>query len=291
TAVREKLSESQTFLDSRLTGTLATVNSATIIIREGLEAVLIIGAIIGYMLATGVKRSYIGWVVTGIVAAIGLSIATWFAAETVITITPLQRELIEGLASLLAVAVLFYVTNWLFHKVYVIDWMRFVKEQASNAINQGRALGLALLGFTVVYREGLETVLFYQALLFDTEPAPVITGFLIGAVIILLIAYAILKLSVRLPLKPLFTITTVVLLVMAFSFTGAGVRELQEAGVISTTLLPWFPENLLLMEIFGLFPTLETLVSQIIFVVAIAATFTLSRWRGRREAKPAVTNA
>ncbi|QPC84470.1 FTR1 family iron permease [Phototrophicus methaneseepsis] len=280
--VRQKLNEAESFLGGGLSSSLAAINSATIIIREGLEAVLIIGAILGYMFKMDAERRYIMQVLIGVLAAVALSVATWFAAETFLTITPVQRELIEGVTSLLAVAVLFYVTNWLFHKAYVVDWMTFVREQADKALSNGGAFGLAALGFTVVYREGLETVLFYQALMFDAEPLPVVAGFIVGLGLILAIAYAILRLSKRLPLKPLFTITTIVLLVLAFSFTGAGVRELQEASVISATLLPWFPENLLLMELFGLFPTLETLVAQVIFTVLIALTFTYSRWQGSR---------
>ena len=285
--VRAKLNEAETFLGESLTGPIAALNSAIIIIREGLEAVLIIGAILAYMYKTETQRKFILWVYLGVAGAILLSIGTWFAAETFLTITPIQRELIEGVTSLIAVAVLFYVTNWLFHKTYVVDWMAYVREQASKALNNGRALGLAGLGFTVVYREGLETVLFYQALLFDADPPSVLIGFIAGLAIILVIAFAILRLSKRLPLKPLFTATTILLLIMAFSFTGSGVRELQEAGVVSTTLLAWFPENLILMELFGLFPTLETVLSQVIFTALIALTFTYSRWQGRREATPA----
>jgi high-affinity iron transporter len=281
--VRVKLTEAETFLSGALTTPLAAVNSAIIIIREGLEAVLIIGAILAYMFKTGAPRRFIAWVFAGVAGAIALSIATWFAAETILTITPVQRELIEGITSLIAVVVLFYVTNWLFHKVYVVDWMQFVRDQTDKALNNGQAIGLAALGFTVVYREGLETVLFYQALLFDAEPPPVLLGFAVGLVFILIVAYAILYLSKRLPLKPLFTVTTLLLLVLAFSFTGSGVRELQEAGVVSTTLLPWFPENLLLMELFGLFPTLETVMAQVIFAALIVVTFSFSRWQSRRE--------
>jgi high-affinity iron transporter len=159
--------------------------------------------------------------------------------------------------------------------------MQYVREQADKALNNGHAFGLAMLGFMVVYREGLETVLFYQALLFDAEATPVLFGFIVGLCLILAIAYLILRLSKRIPLKPLFTATTILLLVLAFSFTGSGIRELQEAGAVSVTLLPWFPENLLLMELFGLFPTLETILAQVIFTVLIALTFMMSRWQSQ----------
>jgi high-affinity iron transporter len=144
-------------------------------------------------------------------------------------------------------------------------------------------LALAGLGFTVVYREGFETVLFYQALLFDADRTAVFIGFAIGLAIILTIAYAILRLSKWLPLKPFFTVTGVLLLLMAFNFTGAGVRELQEAGAVTATLLSWAPENLILMTTLGIFPTVETSLAQLLFLTALIVTFTLSRWQGRKK--------
>ncbi|MCB0197183.1 MAG: FTR1 family iron permease [Anaerolineae bacterium] len=281
--LKQKLDEAQTFLSAGLTGFFAFLNSLAIIIREGLEAVLIIGAILGYMRATKAPRKYSLWTYVGVVAAIALSLFTWWAAANIITITVANRELIEGVTSLIAAAVLFYVTNWLFHKVYVVDWMTFVKEQVSKAVSTGSALGLAALGFTVVYREGFETVLFYQALLFDAETAPVLAGFVVGLIIIVIVAYAILSMSKRLPLKPFFTITGALLLFLAFNFIGAGIRELQEAGQVSATLLPWMPENLFLMEIFGIFPTVETTVAQALFLALVVATFVYSKWQGQRN--------
>ncbi|NKQ35199.1 MAG: FTR1 family iron permease [Chloroflexi bacterium] len=286
TALRATFIEAETFLSAGLTGTLAAVSSATIIIREGLEAVLIIGAILGYLAATAETnetKRYTQWVYAGIFAAVLLSVLTWWASLSLINISVANRELFEGVTSLVAVVVLFYVTNWLFHKVYVVDWAVYVKEKVGHALTTGSALALAGLGFTVVYREGLETVLFYQALLFDADASAVFIGFAIGLAIILAVAYAILRLSKRIPLKPFFTVTGVLLLLMAFNFTGAGVRELQEAGVVPATLLNWMPENLILMETLGIFPTVETSLAQLFFLTALIVTFTLSRWQGRRK--------
>lgn len=276
--LRSKLDEGQNLLAAGLTGLLAAANSLAIIIREGLEAVLIIGAVLGYLRATNAPAKYSAWVYLGVAGAILLSLLTWLAARSMITISVTSRELLEGITSLIAVAVLFYVTNWLFHKVYVVDWLLFVKEQVSKAIGHGSALALAGLSFTVVYREGFETVLFYQALLFDAEASWVLVGFGVGLVIILAVSYAILRLSKRFPLKPFFTITGILLLLLAFSLTGKGARELQEAGVIGATLLQWMPEKLLLMELFGLFPTVETTIAQAVLILAIIATFAISYW-------------
>lgn len=279
--LKSSFTEAESLLAAGLTGTLAAINSAAIIIREGLEAVLIVGAILGYMAASAASRRYIKWVYLGVLAAVALSLLTWWASLHLITISVANRELIEGVTSLIAVAVLFYVTNWLFHKVYVVDWLQYVKEQVGSALSGGSAWLLVGLGFTVVYREGFETVLFYQALLFDADGTAVLTGFLVGAAIILAVAFAILRLSKRLPLKPFFTVTGLLLMVLAFNFTGSGIRELQEAGVVSATWLAWMPENLLLMELLGIFPTLETSLAQIFFAAALIITFGYSRWRGR----------
>lgn len=278
-----KLNEAEDFLSVGMSGFLAVINSMVIILREGLEAVLILGAILGYLRATDSPKKFSAWVYAGTAAAILLSLATWWAAETFITITVAGREIIEGVASLVAVAVLFYVTNWLFEKVYVTDWIAFVKEQVGKALSNGSALALAGLGFTVVYREGFETVLFYQALAFDAQASSIWLGFIIGLVIIFAVAYAILKMSKRLPLKPFFTVTGLLLMLLAFNFMGAGIRELQEAGIISAHLLTWIPENLILMELFGIFPTLETTLAQVLFLIVLIATFSYSLWRKKKK--------
>ncbi|GJQ51433.1 MAG: iron permease [Anaerolineaceae bacterium] len=278
----EKLNEAENFLSAGMNSFLAVVNSMVIILREGLEAVLILGAILGYLSATKSPYKFSLWVYAGAGAAIVLSVLTWWLAQSLITITVAQRELIEGVASLTAVVVLFYVTNWLFEKVYVVDWIAYVKEQVGKALNSGSALALAGLGFTVVFREGFETVLFYQALSFDADANSIWLGFALGSVIIFAIAYAILKLSKRLPLKPFFAATGLLLMLLAFNFTGAGVRGLQEAGLVSAHLSTWIPENLILMNLFGIYPTLETTFAQILFLLLIAATFGYSLWRKRR---------
>ncbi|HNQ94232.1 MAG TPA: FTR1 family iron permease [Anaerolineales bacterium] len=278
-----KLNEAEDFLSVGMSGWLAVINSLVIILREGLEAVLILGAILGYLSATNSPRKFSAWVYLGAAFAIALSVLLWWAAQSLITVTVAQREVIEGVSSLLAVVVLFYVTNWLFEKVYVVDWIAYVKEQVGKALNSGSALALAGLGFTVVFREGFETVLFYQALAFDAQASSIWLGFIIGAVIIFAIAYAILKLSKRLPLKPFFAVTGLLLMFLAFNLTGAGVRGLQEAGLVSAHLLAWIPENLILMELFGVYPTLETTLAQILFLLLLIATFSYSVWRKKKK--------
>jgi high-affinity iron transporter len=287
--LHDKLDEAEGYFDSPLTGWLAFLSSTAIIIREGLEAVLIIAAILGTMRASNTPRRFSLWIYLGGAAALLLSIVTWWAADHLITISVQNRELIEGITSLAAVAVLFFVTNWLFHKTYVIDWMAFVRQTVRKALSSRSALALAGLGFTVVYREGFETVLFYQALLFDADTLPVIIGFAAGLLVILIVAWLILHLSTRLPLKPFFTGTTVLMLLLAINLAGSGIRELQEAGVIGTTLLSAVPEHVILTEGLGLFPTVETVLAQLILLIGVVVTFSYSRWRGVRKTSPATS--
>ncbi len=265
------------------TDVLAMLSSAAIILREGLEAVLVLGAILGFMRATDSDPKYSAWVYLGVLGAILLSILTWWVAQHVIKVSVQHRALMEGTTNLAAVVVLFIVTNWLFHKAYVVDWVTFMRARISGALSSGSAVTLAGLGFTVVYREGFETVLFYRALLFDAGVVPVLVGFIAGGVVIAAVAYGILRMSMQIPIKRFFTATTVLLLLLALNFTGSGVHELQEAGIISTNLLAHVPENPILTEILGIFPTLETVMAQGVFMTLIAATFAYSRWLGRRS--------
>src|SRR5262245_52678068 len=171
--------------DAAPVGVFATgLNSAIIILREGLEAVLVIAVITSYLKTTKRDPKLARMVYFGVGAAILLSIVLWILSVTLLTVTDEHREILEGVTSLLAVGVLFYVTNWLFHKAYVVDWMSFIKQETGKALATGSVIGLITLGFTVVFREGFETVLFYQTLLFSADPTPVWVGFLIGAAIL-----------------------------------------------------------------------------------------------------------
>ena len=289
--LNEELEEARGFLGSTMTPLVAFLNSLAIIVREGLEAVLIIAAMLGYMKATKREGKYNLWILLGVIVAVVLSLGIWAASNTLIHVTAANRELFEGIVSLIAVAVLFYVTNWLFHRVYVIDWMTFVKEEVGKALRAGSLFGLAFLSFTVVFREGFETVLFYQALSFDAPPAMLFGGFAAGMAVILAIAYIVLKLSGRIPIKRFFTATSIMMLILAFNFSGVGVRALQEAGVVSISPLPIIPQSDLLSGTLGIFPTWETILAQVVFLLLIAATFAINRWHFTvQQAKKAQAN-
>ena len=151
---------------------LSFVNSFSIIVREGLEAILIIAAIIAFMGATG-ARSQIRYIHYGWILALVAGVLTWLLARTVISISGAQREVIEGVTSLVAAAVLFYVSYWLISKIEVRVWKQYIQGKVEKALSTGSVVALASVSFFAVYREAFETVLFYQALWFqsgDSQP-------------------------------------------------------------------------------------------------------------------------
>ena len=288
TQMNQQFGVAQTVLDTQITPLGAIAGSMAILIREGLEAVLVIAAVMGYLRATKAPARAQTQVLGGAGIGIALSLVMWALAQTVISITPGNRELFEGVIALAAAAVLFYVTNWLLHKVYVADWVTFVKAQVQKAMGSGATLGLAALGFMVVFREGFETVLFFQALLFDAPVWAVAVGAALGALVIGIVAYIMLRFSVKIPLKPFFTWTGILLLILAITFVGNGVRNLQEAGWVGVSRLDWIPTGSV-AALFGLYPTVQTTAAQIFVLIALAVTFAISKLRARPvpQTKPA----
>lgn len=244
---------------------LAFFFSFTILFREGVEVVLLIAVLLG-SLAAGRATNYRRPLAGGIGAALLATIGTWLLATLVIELTPLQRELLEAITALLAVAMLFAVTFWLVARLEHRHWMEFMRARVSSAIAAGTGLAFATLGFTAVYREGFETVLFYQALTLFAEGLLVwvALGVVVAAVALAVVAYAVLKLGRRLPLKPLLMSGATVLLLLSVAFVGNAVRSLQEGDWISVTPIEggWARLPIYLAELTGIHPTRQGLLAQ-----------------------------
>ncbi len=272
------LAEAGEVLACPQTAVAVVFQSMSIIVREGLEAVLILAAALGYLATTGQARLRRQLYIGVLLALLGTAV-TWWLSAAVIRISGAGRELIEGITGLLAVAVLFFVINWLFKKAYVDDWLAEVKSRAQRAIRMESPLIMVGLGFMVVYREGFETVLFYQALLTGTNLAPVVIGLVAGLVLIVAVAYPLLVLRRRIPVKPFFKVTGILLLLLACKFTGSGLRELQEAGVLGSTPLAALPASFWMQELLGVFPTWETFSGQVLLLLAFMLSWVVARRR------------
>ena len=285
----KKIGEIQQGLDEseRLVSGIGTIApgiafsaSFSIIFREGLESALIVGAIITYLEASRNDR-FKKHVYYGIILAAGATALTWIIAEFFIEISGASRELIEAIAGISAVAVLFWVSFWVLNKIETKKWIEFVKSKVWKATTTGSVLVFVLLSFFTVYREGFETVLFYQAMLSYAKHMElfVILGLIIGLAVIIGVAFIVRKLGKKLPLRVLFGLTMGIGAYMSITFLGNAIREFQEVGYITTThlfgIIPRLDVNLATMT--GIHPTLETIIAQLILlsVYLVGSTYIL----------------
>jgi len=249
----------------RISPTNVFAQSFIILMREGLEAILVIGALMAFLVKTGNSHRRRD-IHLGVGAAVVMSLLTAVALETVFALSRSHQERLEGAVMLLAMGTLFYVSYWLLSKMEVAKWNRFVKGKVQDALTRGSALALASVAFLAVFREGFETVLFYKALAVSGGAgslAPLALGIAIGGVVLAGVYLAINRFGVKLPLKPLFGVTSALLYYMAFVFAGKGIAELQESGLVSLTPVAWAPR----IPAMGIYPTLESLGLQAVLVV------------------------
>ncbi|MCV0366595.1 MAG: FTR1 family iron permease [Nitrosopumilus sp.] len=288
-AIKRNLDESERLVSG--VGTLAPMiaftSSFAIIFREGLESVLILGAVLSYLEASR-NNQFKKYVYYGVLVAFGATAITWVIASYVIEISGANRELIEAIAALSATAVLFYVSFWVLNKIEHKKWMEFVKAKVWQASATGSVMVFVMLAFFTVYREGFETVLFYQAMSGFAKymELQVGLGFVLGIVSLIAIYYGMRRLGRKLPLRALFGLTMGVGAYLSIAFLGNAVRELQVLDIVPYTgmigVMPRLDINLATMT--GIYPTLETVVSQIILLgVYLAASSYVLVVRPKRE--------
>jgi len=278
------LARAELLIGKPMSATDLFVQSFVILLREGLEAILLIGALIAFLVKTGnaKRRRDIHF---GVAAAVVVSLLTAVAFETVFRFSAASQEVLEGATMLVAAAVLFYVSYWLLSKMEVAKWNRFVKGKVQDALVSGSAFALPSVAFLAVYREGVETVLFYKALLVAGPASgavvPVLLGIAAASVLLGIVYVLINRFGVRLPLKPFFGITSAFLYYMAFVFLGKGIAELQGGGVLPITVVSWAPQ----VERLGIYRTVESLGAQAVLVglllAAVVWTFYLEPRRLR----------
>jgi len=266
-------------------GFAAFLQSLLIILREGLEAILVIGAVVAFLIKTG-HRERLRSIWAGVWLALGASALTALLLATTLRAIPASREVIEGATMLVAVGVLFSVSYWLISRVEAARWQKFIREKVDAALEHGGGKALALVAFLAVYREGAETALFYQALLNEGSGIvmPILAGVIVGGAILAVIFTLFWKYGIRIPLRPFFAVTSVLLYYMAFVFMGKGVRELQEGGVVTITVLPGWPH----VETMGIFPSVETLLAQALLLLLFAFALLKSFWPSRSVSLPTV---
>ena len=268
----------------------------TILFREGLEAVLVVAAILGYLEASR-NTQYRAPVLRGVAGAGIATLITFVLATLVIRLAPLQREILEAVTAALAVIVLFYVSFWLISRLEHRRWMEFVKAKVWNAATTGSTLALVGVGFTAVYREGFETVLFFQALISFAQGliGYVISGTVLAAAVLVGIGWVIFKAGRRIPVKPFLTTAVTLVMLLSVAFAGNAVRGFQEAALLPVTFLEELPDlPIFLSQLTGWYPTRETILAQALLacIYAVGAIWTFvviprRERRGTRETAPA----
>ncbi|WP_024674521.1 cytochrome c/FTR1 family iron permease [Pseudomonas syringae] len=277
-AAKSRLKESAGLLGSDgLSQSLSYISGLLILLREGLEAILVLAAILAFLRNTGqqsaVRSVNIGW---GLALLAGLG--TWALAAYVIDVSGAQRELLEGATALFASVMVLWLGVWMHDRRHAAAWQDYVK---SSLVGGGGRFGFAVLAFFSVYRELFEVILFYETLWLQAGPAghdAVLAGGATALVLLVGLAWVILRGSAKLPLSMFFGINAALLCALSVVFAGHGVKALQEAGIFGTRPVPFFEFDWL-----GIHADLYSLSAQAIALIAIAVLYGRSLLAERRR--------
>lgn len=274
--VDQLLGRAQSLLSETAASPMTTfVGALTILVREGLEALLVVVALLAFLRKAdrhdATRYVHAGWTLALLAGAI-----TWGIASYAISISGASRELTEGLSSLFAAAVLLGVGLWMHQKSIGGRWQSYLKAKMTTALNRRSAWFVFGLTFISVYREVFETILFYTALWNEGQGLWLLAGIAAGAAILAVIAWVLLRTSQRLPLGLFFSASSLVIAVLAIVLTGKGVAALQEAGWTGVTVAP-VPS----IDLLGIYPTWQSLLAQLAVALMLAIGFAINRWRAR----------
>ncbi|WP_346838866.1 cytochrome c/FTR1 family iron permease [Microbulbifer sp. SAOS-129_SWC] len=249
--------------------------SLIILLREGLEALLVVIALVTILIKTG-RSDALRYVHLGWIGAVAAGFATWVAAQELITISGANREVMEGAAAMVAAAVLFYVGYWMHSKTHAQEWQKYIQSRIDRSLTAGTLWGIAGLAFIAVYREIFETVLFYQSLLTQTatgQYSALWGGIAVAMGLLALIGWASVRYSARLPIGKFFSTTTFILLALSFVLAGKAVKALQEAALIGINSLPVSFS----FDWLGIYSTWQGIGLQVAIVVAAVWMWRLGR--------------
>jgi high-affinity iron transporter len=253
--------------------------SFLIIFREGLEAVLLLTALLGYLEATKATR-YRKPITWGVILGLVATALTYLILRSILAVLPVGREVLEAVVATAAVAVLLYISFWLIARLEHRRWMEFLRSRLFNAVSVGSTTALVLVGFTAMYREGLETALLYQALVEFGQGLGwwIVAGLAAGVVALAVVSYLIFKLGRRLPVKAFLVGAVLLLMATSVAFLGNAVRSLQTADLVGLTPIDGLPRSpIFLSQALGYWPSVQTLASQAVLVTVyvLGATWLL----------------
>lgn len=258
------------------------LSSFILVLREGLEAILVIAAIIAYLVKTG-KKKYILSVYVGALGGVLVSVLLAFLFSAIAGAqSGIAQEVFEGVGMFVAVVVLFYVSNWMLSKSETEAWEKYIQKKVETSVSTGNRWVLIFAAFIAVAREGAELILFFRGVPVHGESGLRAMIFAIAAssLVLMLVFLAFRFLTVKLPLKPFFLVTSVLMYAMCFSFTGKGVSELQAAGVVNKTVIPWLGFE---FDFLGIYATYESLIPQLVVLALIVAMSVVYAQKNKKQ--------
>jgi high-affinity iron transporter len=288
-ALDTQLAAAQKALSSNNAPFAVATNASIIVFREGLEAVLILASLMG-SLKMAEQRAYRRPLWWGAAVAFGATVLTWLAARELLTTLARYGERLEAVVSLIAIGVLLLITNWFFHKVYWTGWIANFHSRKRRILGGavGQWVGLATLGFTSIYREGFETVLFLQALVLEGGPAVVLGGTALGLAGTLLVGVVVFALQARLPYKKMLIVTGVMIGVVLLTMVGNTTHILQVVGWLPIHPIRWLTLPYWAGLWFGLFATWEGVGFQFAAAAFVIGSYVLAEQLQHRRVRAAV---
>ncbi|TPF93170.1 iron permease [Bifidobacterium sp. UTBIF-68] len=282
--------------------TSAVGQAFLILIREGLEALLVVAAVIAYLVKSGNKR-FTKWIYVGVLVGLAGSGIIAVIFGLMFGGSGPQQEIMEGICALIAMGMLLWTSNWMLNKSSVEAWNRYIRTKTEAAVASvssqaesgekvafGTVVSLAMLSFLAVFREGAETVIFYESIYSMSQDSKGMwTGGIAAAVVLVIIFLIIRFTSVKIPIGPFFLITSILMSVLVVVFAGGGVHALIEGDALPANYLQGVPTN----DWLGFYPYVETIVAQIIAAIAVIALFVVGFIKQRRlkaGSAPAASN-
>lgn len=244
-------------------------DAALILLREGLEALLIILALVSFLNKSGQNKMR-KWIYVGAFVGVLLSAVAAILMSTILNSATIDtnRELMEGYVGLIAAAMMIGVGIWLHSKSSVVSWNRYISKQMGNAISSGSIFAMAMISFLSVFREGAETLVFYAGIAPKMETSQFILGIVVALLILAVLAVVLFKASGKIPIHKFFAVATILIYVLAFKIIGVSLHTLQLTDNLSTTIVDGLP----VISLIGFYPTVETIIGQSILLVFVAAT-------------------
>lgn len=255
------------------------VDAVTILLREGLEGLLVVVALLGFLKKAGHEDKK-KWIFYGVGAGFAVSIILGMIVQMLFSAGTFGNNnfLIAGWTGLFAAVMLLYMSYWLHSKSSTAQWQEYIRNQSTKALATGSLMSLAILSFLAVFREGTETVLFYIGMASSISLTSLVTGIGIGLLTLVILSYLILKVGLKIPMRPFFIVSSILVFYLCFKFLGMGIHGLQLAGLLPATQASGLPA----IESFAIYPTWESILPQAILLTAAIATVI---WNKRKDSK------